>query len=83
MASESAVPWDGLLLARAMQLAAFKTADLEAELQRRREVAAQAAEAERKAREVVVVCPRCDGRTNGWRCQTCGGCGRITALLAK
>ncbi len=63
-------------------LTEYPTADLEAELQRRRD-------AERKAREVVVVCRWCRGRggvdrAEGYsQCCWCDGTGRTIEVLVK
>jgi RecJ-like exonuclease len=74
-----------------MDLSALSTAALEEELRRRREAVRLAEEAERKAREVEIVCYVCKGKgriystadTSHWQCSTCSGTGKITALLAK
>lgn len=69
-------------------LASYSTVDLEAELQRRRDEERAKQEAERKSREVEIVCQRCNGsggidREEGVQtCYNCHGSGKVKALLA-
>ncbi len=63
-------------------LEAFTTAELEAELARRREVEHAKQDAERKAREVEIVCYGCCGLSLYRACSVCGGTGKVMAMLA-
>lgn len=67
----------------------FSDAELQTELDRRVKIRRERSEAERKAREVKVVCPSCNGsretvRENiegisHWTCEKCHGAGWIMA----
>lgn len=61
------------------------TADLEAELARRKDAERQAAEVRRKAREVWVVCPVCEsnGSYRQTSCRLCNSTGKVKAVLAE